>query len=172
MGFIPSLLGSIIGRILPDRPYWAVKLSSGKMLTELDQQFDHLHGRARPFDWTLDLVSTGDILKVTELWLFCPPNQMNPRGQVARLPITEPRTAFQFKVGTMDAFGGHARGMQSQIIGRVDDKVSGACTCFVWDSVLNAMGTWHSNVYTMGTWRDGATVIGELSHAVLGLSLS
>jgi hypothetical protein len=172
MGIIPSIFGSLIGRILPDRPYWAVKLTSGKMLTELDTQFDHLHGYARPFDWTLDLVSTGDILKVTELWLFCPSNVLNPRGQIARLPIPEPGTAFQFKVGMMDAFGEPGRGMIAQCIGRVDDKETGVCTCFVWDTQLGALGTWSSNIYAMGSWREDIGAIGAVSHDVLGLTLS
>jgi hypothetical protein len=168
---IPSLLGSLIGRILPDRPYWAVKLTTGKMLTELDLHFDPLVGSARPFDWTLDLVSTGDIFKVTELWLFCPPNRQNPRGQVARLPITEPGTAFQFKVGTVDTFGAQERAMASQVIGRVTNKETGVCECFVWDRQLRAMGTWATTITQMGSWREGAPSIGALSADVVGLKL-
>jgi hypothetical protein len=171
MGIVTSILGSFIGHILPDRPYWAVKLSSWKMLNELDLQFDALRKDTRPFDWTLDLVSTGDILKVTELWLFCPPNALNPRGQVARLPITEPGTAFQFKVGTVDSFAEQGRAMTSQVIGRVNDKVTGACECFVWDRTLNAMGTWKTTITHMGSWREGAPFIGALEPHVLGLKL-
>lgn len=165
MSLITSVLGSIVGVFLPDRPYWAVKLSTGKWACELDRRGD------RPFDWTLDLIDTGDIKKIRELWLFCPPNPANPFGQTARLPITEPGTAFQFKVANLDAFGGQGRSLASQVIGRVVDKHEQICECFVWDAGLNALGTYNTTIPNFGSWRPEIAPIATLSHEVLGLSL-
>ena len=172
MGIVTSVLGSMVGLLLPDRPYWAVKLSTGKWACELDTRKDaRIPGGVRTFDWTLDLVDTGDIARVRELWLFCPPNPMHPMGQTARLPIVDPYSCFQMKVGMVHAFGASDRYMASQIIGRVTNKVEGDCECFVWDAELNAMGTWNSNVYRMGSWREGIAPQGDLSFEVLGLRL-
>lgn len=170
MGMVTSVLGSVVGLLLPDRPYWAVKLASGKWACELDTRKGS-DGRVRGFDWTLDLIDNGDIARVRELWLFCPPNRQHPLGQTARLPIVEPYTCFQMKVGMVHAFGASDRSMVSQLIGRVTNKVEGDCECFVWDAQLQAMGTWSSNVYRMGSWREGIAPPGDLSFEVLGLRL-
>jgi hypothetical protein len=170
MSFIPSVLGSVIGKIFPNRSYWAVKLSTGKWCCELDTRFDA--GIARPFDWTLDLVDTGDVEKIKELWLFCPPSPGNPLGSTARLPIVEPGTAFQFKVASLHALGASERWVESQIIGRVEEKETQACTCFIWDAPLRLMSTpYTTTLQQFGSWREGIAPIGALSHTVLGLRL-
>jgi hypothetical protein len=164
---IKSVLGATIGRLFGDRAYWAAKLQDHRWISELDQRM------GRSFDWTLDAVDTGDVLKIKELWLFCPPNSVSPLGNTARLPITEPGTAFQFKVASVDGFlDGMERKVESQIIGRVDDKATGACTCFIWDAQLRVLSTpWQSNIHSFGSWREGIAKIGALSPQVLGVRL-
>jgi hypothetical protein len=122
------------------------------------------------------MVTTGDIKKIAELWLLCPPNKENPLGQVARLPITEPGTAFQFKIGFLDMGVSGTSGARSDrvahLIGRVDDKETGDCTCFIWDNDWQRLSQpWHSTVYAFGTWRPEIAALGRLSFDVLGLSL-
>lgn len=167
MSLITSALGATIGRLFGDRAYWAAKLQDNRWLCELDTR------NGRPFDWTLDAVDTGDVLRIRELWLFCPPNAISPLGNTARLPITEPGTAFQFKVASLDGFlDGMERRIESQIIGRVDDKSTGACTCFIWDAQLKVMSQpWQSNIHRFGSWREGIAKIGALSPEVLGVRL-
>src|SRR5947209_5353471 len=81
-----------VGRLVPGKSYWAVKLKDNKgWLQECD-------GR----DWTDDLVANGDVRNIEELWLFAPPNPWSPRGNTARLPITVPGRAFQFKGRSID----------------------------------------------------------------------
>jgi hypothetical protein len=182
MGIVTSVLGSIISPFLIDEAFWCVRLQDGRFLSERDMVRDGnllegdlpLHRASkRPFDWTLDLVSTGDIKRVRELWLLCPPSLGNPLGQTAKLPVVEPGTIFQFKVAYLDgSVAGTLRSRSSQLIGRVTDKVSGDCECFVWDVGLQKLGIWHSNVYKMGTWREEIAPINALAHDVLGLSLT
>jgi hypothetical protein len=173
MGIVSSILGGTIGRFYGPYAYWAVKLDNGKFQSEIDSVFDVAHAGKRPFDWTLDLVATDDILRVQELWLFCPPNSFNPLGSTARLPILIPGTAFQFKVANMDSnFATATRNVASQVIGRVDDPATGACTFFVYDGPQNVMSfPLHTNIYNFGSWRDGIAPIKQLSFEVLGLRL-
>lgn len=165
-----GLAENIIGEFLLSRSIWAVELASGRFYTERSMMRDPIIGK-RPFDWTLDLVATGDIKLVKQLILYCPPTPDFRMGQVARLPILEPYTAFQFKVATLDGFEGINQ-TQSQVIGRVLDKASGLCECFIWDVGLKQMGMFETSVYDFASWRDGIAHIGALSHDPLGLRLS
>lgn len=170
---VTSILGSLISPFLVSEAFWAIKLSNNKFQTERDiiRDGNWPTGR-RPFDWTLDLVASGDIRRVKELWLICPPNPGNPLGQTAKLPIIEPGTAFQFKVGFVDgSIAVTQQSRASQLIGRVTDKATGDCECFVWDCGLRVLGTWNSNVYRMGSWRHDIGDLGLLAFDVLGLSL-
>lgn len=174
---VASILGSIINPLLIDRSVWAVKLADGRFLSERDMvrdpRYDHdlRHPGKRPFDWSLDLVGTGDILKIKELWLVCPPNKISPLGNTARLPIVEPGTAFQFKTANVDALGSWGRTVVSQVIGRVTNKETGECECFIWDNEIKAMGTYNTNIYKFGSWRDGVAPIGALALSVQGFKL-
>lgn len=173
MGIVTSVFGSVIGLFLPDRPYWAVKLRhTGKWLCELDMRNDVRLGMRRPFDWTLDMVDTGDVCRIEQLWLFCPPSKQFPMGQSDYLVIPESGTAFQLKVGILHAFGESSRVLASQLIGRVENKETGECSCLVWDVSLGVLGTWTSNIYEMGKWRDGMAPLGNLSQHVLGIQLA
>src|SRR5579871_6335530 len=82
--------------------YWEVTLITGKKIsgietkkvTERDRLLKpHLKGvMARSVDWTLDLVTTGDVLKIKELSVIAPGVHLP-----GILKITEPGTAFEFK---------------------------------------------------------------------------
>lgn len=181
MGIVTSFLGSLVSPFLIDEAFWAIKLTNGTFLSERDTVRDgnllegdlplHRAGK-RPLDWTKDLVSTGDIRKVKELWLICPPSLGNPLGQTARLPIVEPGTAFQFKLGYVDSIPGSSlRSRAHQVIGRVTDKESGACECFLWDVGLQKLGMWNTSVYDFQSWRPEVAPMGALALDVLGLSL-
>lgn len=181
MGMVTSFLGSLVAPFLIDEAFWAVKMQDGRFLSERDTVRDGnllegdlpLHRASkRPLDWTLDLVSTGDVLKIKELWLLCPPSLGNPLGQTARLPIVEPGTAFQFKVGYVDGNpGGTLRSRAHQLIGRVIDKESGTCECFLWDVGLQKLGMWNTSVYDFQSWRPEVAHVGALALDVLGLRL-
>jgi hypothetical protein len=169
---LPSVFGSLVGKILPHRTYWAAKLSTGAWVCELDHRDDLSHGTRRSFDWSLDLVDTGDVLKITELWLFCPPSRLSPLGSTARLPITEPGTAFQFTFSRVDAFGAWGKTIQHRIIGRVIDKARGECEYVVYDGEVGGMSTpMTNNVYDFQGWREGIPRLGPLNVEVLGLRL-
>lgn len=172
MGVLQTALGAILSPLLIDHALWAAKLASGKLVSEHDTVSDLRHGSKRALDWSLDLVATGDVLKIKELWLICPPNVVSPLGNTARLPIVEPGTAFQFKVASLHALGRWERQVEALVIGRVDNKETGDCTCFIWDTDLSAMSTpYHTNIYAFAPWRDGIAPLGKLSHEVLGLRL-
>jgi len=147
--------------------YWQVTLSTGRRLSEMDVVSSPLQGSERPADWTLDLVTTGDILKVKELCLIYPGWFTRP----AILKITEPGTAFQFKTASAMAFGANGRQLEAQVIGRITNKETGACECYIWDRHLGLIG-YQSNVRTFGSWDPGRIApIGELSQNVIGLRL-
>lgn len=142
--------------------YWRVTLTSGRVLSE--RSLFPLQG-GRDVDWTLDLLTTGDILKVRELTLVC------PGFKVGRLAISEPGSAFQFKTASVFAQDGRMdKRIEAQVIGRVDDKARGTCTCWIWDRQLGLI-PYHSNIFAFGSWREGIAPIGALSLDVVGLRL-
>lgn len=155
--------------------YWAVKLSSGQWCTERDRVKDTRHPLGeRPFDWTLDLVGTGDIARIRELWLLCPPTTFSPAGSTGHLLIKERGTPFQFKVKSTSGLSPlvHAQ-RESQVIGRIDEKLSGRCTCFIYDHEWEVLSTpYVTSIHNFGTWRPGIAPITNLSQEVLGFDLS
>jgi hypothetical protein len=194
MGLIDDLLGCSLQQIT--RSYWAVKLSTGEWLCEARSTTDLLHGRERYFDWTLDLVATSDVLKIVQLWLLCPPSKTSPLGNTARLDISEPGTAFQFKIATADSaiVSPATRTLQAHIIGKVVDKLTGACECYIYDPVEDGMITpetqiydpvqgvrrdengqpvyaGRTNVYSFHSWRPGLAPPGLLHLDRLGVRL-
>lgn len=192
MSLIQTLLN---GRTLMqiDRSYWAAKLTSGRWISEAHKKTDLVRGTERLTDWTGDLVETGLVRDIAELWLLCPPGRVSLSGNTARLPIIEPGTAFQFKVGTFDSnFAESGRTTQGHIIGRVTDKASGACECFIWDAREEALYTpettrlvWDATLHcflsvypcctsvnNFNAWSDHVAHIGQLGHDVLGLQLA
>lgn len=155
MGLIEELLGQTLYTL--DRSYWAVKLDNDEWICEKRTIFDIKYG-LRNFDWSNDLVATGDVMRIKELWLFCPPNKYSPVGNTARLIIEEPGTAFQFKVSHADSnIAMTTRTLQGHIIGKVTNKENGSCECFIWDPIQQGMITPETQILdpkTMGPLKD------------------
>jgi hypothetical protein len=120
-------------------------------------------------DWALDLVSTGDIKRVKEITLHC------PNGKNAILEIPETGTAFQFKTKSLNMLGAGGNNLEFQVIGRVLDKVSGQCECFIWDYRPKPdqphLVAYKSTIYHFGSWRDTIVPIGALGLDVQGFRL-
>lgn len=157
MGLIEKLLGCPLQALT--RSYWAAKLNTGEWVSEARTVHDWRKGEQRQIDWMDDIVATGDCNKIVELWLFCPPSPTSRFGNTARLPITRPGSAFQFKVATHDTAGiggPGTRTLQAHIIGRVDDA-EGNCTCFIYDTVQDGLLTPETPIYDhlQGTKQDG-----------------
>lgn len=144
--------------------YWEVELTSGKVIREIDLVRDSF-GK-RPVDWTLDLCSTGDLKRVRELRIICPGFLVH-----GVLKFRESQTAFQFKSSSAVHDGMRQyRILESQVIGRIDDKATGLCSCFIWDRMLGLF-KYRSNIRDFGNWHPRIAPIHELSQDVLGLCL-
>jgi hypothetical protein len=195
MSLIDELLGYPLLEIT--RSYWAVKLDTGEWVSEARVKTDLYKGEERHFDWSNDLVANGDVARIKELWLLCPPSKTSPLGNTARLVITEPNTAFQFKVATADSnFAATSRTVQAHIIGKITNKETGACECFIWDSVQEGLITpdtkifdasepdfvkknkygfpilaGKTNVYNFHSWRDGIAPLGRLELNTIGAKI-
>jgi hypothetical protein len=140
--------------IYPRYAYWSVLLENGKERNE------------RQIDWGNDLVSTGDVRHIRELRLHC------PDGRTVTLEITPDTPAFQFKTKALDTIGSIGSNLEYHVIGRVVDKASGRCECFIWDyrplpGQPNLIA-YKSTIYTFGGWRDTVTPMGALSLDVQG----
>lgn len=170
MTLIVSRFGSQIGAILSNRSYWAVRLNNDRWLCEIDPKVNLLTGEKRELGWYDDVVSNGDVLKIRELWLFCPRSPGHPLGQTARLDIHEPGTAFNLN-GRALAIGGNLKYQTHQIIGRVDDKLNGTCTMYVWDHLQKQLYLGQNCVYNFQGWREGVAPLGMLAINNMGLRL-
>ena len=160
---IQSSVAAIVNVTDPMRSYWSAVLLTGKEVNERGVVFDFRAGGLRPLDWSLDIVSTGDILKIKEISLHC------PDGQAATLTIEEPGTVFQLKIASMGVLAG-VRQIQGHLIGKVVDKESGACICKIWDREQGLID-FTTSVYAFASWRPGVLPLGALSLNVLGLRL-
>ncbi len=165
------------------RPHWKVVLTTGKEVSERGIVF---RDGIRTIDWTLDLVTTGDILKVKEIWLmfshelphFTSIERGNPVHQridgkisSAVIPVKEAGCVFQMKIKSLDGFGATGETFECQIIGVVRDKATGECHCYIWDRVMGLIA-YKTSIYDFGTWREGIAPLSNISHAVVGLRLS
>lgn len=175
MGVISSL-NAIQSVINPNKSHWEVVLTSGKTITEDQLVLDIRRGGYRQIDWALDLNATGDLLKIKELWLITPGGHRTIHRGSSEVPIvlqiTEPGTAFQFKHANNDFLGGTGRIIEAQCIGKITDKDTGDCECWVWDRVMGLI-EYKSNVNNFGMWRVGSGLmpLTKLSHEVTGLRL-
>ena len=154
---ITDLLDDIAKWLAPRYSYWSVLLESGKERSE------------RQIDWGNDLVSTGDVRRIREVRLHC------PDGRTATLEITPDMPAFQFKTKALDMIGAYGMALEYHVIGRVNDKVTGRCECFIWDyrplpGALNLIA-YKSSIYNFGGWRNTVTPLGALSLDVQGFKL-
>lgn len=172
MGIIASLDTTQV--VNPHHSWWEVVLTTGKVLSENKLVFDFRRAGYRPIDWALDLNATSDLLKIKELWLITPGGHRTTlRGGAERpimFSIREPGTAFQFKHAMMDALGGSGRSVEAQCIGRVTNKLTGDCECWIWDRVLGLI-EYKSNINDFGSWRSGLMPLTKLSTEVIGLRL-
>jgi hypothetical protein len=155
----------------PRLAYWSVLLRSGKEWTErsLIPTFRAGVRGIRKLDWGDDIVSTGDIHKIKELRLHC------PDGRTATLEITEDMPAFQFKTKALDMIGAGSAALEYHVIGRVIDKVSGRCECFIWDYRPKPgepnLVAYKSSIYHFGAWRNTVTPLSALGLDVQGFRL-
>src|SRR6266704_2936238 len=168
---LANSLYAIGDAIDPRIAYWSVLLSTNKTWSEHSLVASNIKGQRglRKLDWSNDIVSTGDIHKIKELRLHC------PDGRVATLEITEDMPAFQFKTKSLDMLGASGTGLEFQVIGRVIDKATGRCECFIWD-YRPKPGEQHliaytSTIYKFGGWRDTVTPLGALGLEVQGFRL-
>jgi len=170
MGIATSLY-AIGDAIDPSLAYWSVLLSTGKRWSEHDLIPTFRKGQRglRKLDWGDDLVSTGDIHHIRELTLHC------PDGRTAVLEITSDTPAFQFKTKSLNMLGASDIGLECQVIGRVIDKASGRCECFIWDYRPkvgeNQLIAYKTSIYRFGSWRDTLTPLGALGLEVQGFKL-
>jgi len=173
---VASSLNAIQSVINPNKSLWSVVLTTGKIITEDQLVLDFCRGGYRQIDWALDLNSTGDLLKIKELWLVTPGGHrtvyQNGVERPIVLQITEPGTAFQFKYGCRDFLGGVGQSVEAQCIGKITDKDTGNCECWIWDRVQGLI-EYKSNINNFGMWRknSGLMPLTKLSHDVTGLRL-
>jgi len=170
MGIATSLT-AIGDAIDPQLSFWSALLTTGKTWSERQLIPTFIKGQrgVRKLDWALDLCSTGDIHRIKELTLHC------PDGRTAVLEITPDTPAFQFKTKSLNMLGANNTNMEFQAIGRVIDKVSGRCECFVWDyrpkAGENQLIAYKTSIYRFGSWRDTLVPIGALGIEVQGFRL-
>jgi len=126
---LATSLYAIGDAIDPRIAYWSMKLTNGREWSERTLIPTFIKGQrgVRKLDWALDIVSTGDIHRIKELSLNC------PDGRKATLEISEDMPAFQFKTKSLEMIGAGGNDLEYMVIGRVIDKASGRCECFIWD---------------------------------------
>ena len=141
--------------------YWRAILKDGRYLAEV--QSVHYQGRGRrPIQWYEDIVASGDAARIRELWIC------TPKGDAA-LRITEPYSAYQFQAGMLTLQG---RQTTAQIIGRVDDKLTGRGVAFIWDVVTQQLyRDTEADVTNFAAWRPGIARPGALALPVIGVRL-
>lgn len=188
-----SIISSIVtlaSSLYSPLPSWKVVLTTGQEVSERGMTWDMSRGGLRPIDWSLDLCSGAnpDILKVKEIWLMFPREltqctyieKDNPIHQVqqgpfssAVLSIKERGCVFQMKVKSLDGspIAMTSSTFECQIIGIVDDKETGECHCYIWDTRMGLVA-YKTSIYDFGSWREGIAPISNISHSVVGLNLA
>lgn len=141
--------------------FWRVRLSTGRIMSELGTVHDLRRGTTRHMEWLEDLIGSGDIARVREVTLC------TPRGDV-HLVVEEPYTAFQFSQGMVSLEG---RRKSAQVVGVVTDKAIGACEYAVWDVAMQQVYTGTTSVYSFEAWRPGVVPFGALNLAALDVRL-
>lgn len=171
MGIRSSIL-TLADLIDPRIAYWSVLMRSGKVWSEHSMVTTFKAGQrgVRLLDWGEDLVTTGDVYRVKELRLHC------PDGRVAVLEITPDTPPFQFKTRSLDVLLTSDVMLEYMAIGRVVDKASGRCECFIWDyRPLDGqpnLVAYKASILKFGAWRDNITPLGALSEHVQGFRLA
>lgn len=162
------------------RSFWRVLLSTGRAYCELDMVAETRNipfadeqdweafkrrKRMRRLDWYLDIVATGDVERITAIMLYTPLGAPH-----AALKITEPRTAWILNTNNYNNITGNDA--VAQAIGRVEDKVAGTGTAFIWDAAVGQMFKDEcACVRNFAAWRPGICAPGALNISAMGLSL-
>lgn len=143
--------------------YWKAKLSTGKVLCELDTVTDIRSASTRKVEWLEDLIGSGDLDKVREVMLC------TPQGD-AHIATERECAFFQLKQGIASLFDGE-RTRTAQIVGCLNDD-DGGCVCAIWDALEQRLYTdFSTNVLRFDKWRDGIIPPGRLAIEALGLVL-
>lgn len=152
--------------------YWRVELKNGKVHSELDQKmaFEGLSSsglpiaRSRKIEWT-DLVKNDDVKNIRYVTL------VTPKGE-ATLYCPEDYTAIQMKKGTMIMLCANQRMANAQIIGRVDNRHTGACTAIIWDVQKQDLYIDHeTSIYDFKKWNADTADIGAINWKGMGIRL-
>ena len=168
--YIRTGIASQLAAFLTKQSYWSVRLKGGEVLCELDEVIDVRNGTKRRLSWHEDVVLTRKHLTVTDIQLRTPRTRISYTGNVATLAVTRPASCFVLNGRSSLLFEDRGRPTY-QIIGRVTDR-TGACECFVYDALLDVLGTpFITNVCDFGAWRVGVSPLGPLALGVLGLEL-
>lgn len=170
---LSSSLNALADILDPTQAYWTIKLKSGKVWSEHSLVTTNKAGQKgfRLLDWGDDIVSTGDVHKVTEIRMHCPDG-----GPDAVLEIADGMEPFQFKARTINMLGAGGNNLEYMVIGRVTDKATGECECFIWDyrptpEMTSHLLAFQTNIHNFGSWRDTVTPVGALSLDVQGFRL-
>jgi len=143
--------------------YWHARLSSGRVVRELETFTDILAGRTRHIEWLEDIIASGDLAKVVEVTLC------TPQGDVS-IPIIRPYGAFQFNQGVVGLFSGE-RIKTAQIIGSIVND-DGDCVAAIWDARQGHLyPEMHTNVLNFCSWHPDVAPLGRLNIEALGVRL-
>lgn len=152
--------------------YWEVELKGGTVHSELDTKvaFEAISSggvpvaRKRKIEW-LDLVANDDVKNIRYITL------VTPKGK-ASLYVPEDYTAIQMKRGTMMMFYANQRIANAQIIGRVDDRATGACTAIIWDVQKQDLFIDHiTTVKDFKRWHPDTADVGAMNYEAMGVRL-
>lgn len=159
-----------IKKLLRGESYWSLLLDSGKEVIEGQHSFDLLRG-IRSVDWYLETASTTDCAHIKEITLHTPAGIVTLAAHTNTHGGVVPYSIFQFKQGTLPLFSGE-KSFNAQIIGRVDDKETGACTCAVWNALDKMLHMSHvTNIHNFSSWRRGTPHLGAINYAAMGVRL-
>jgi hypothetical protein len=132
---------------------------------EPDPTYGHMVARKRKIEWREDIVASGDCAHIQELHL------VTPQGD-AYLLLSEPHTAIQMSRGTLLPLHGGIRIKNMQLIGRVDNRETGACTAVIWDVQEQKLyPDFQTTVKDFAAWRDGVIPVGAMNTDVMGVRL-
>lgn len=158
-----------LAAFLSGRAFWGIELEDGGWYTQLHTLVDVVRGCERELQWYDDIVATSDVLRIKELWLFCPKSRETPLGATCELDIKEKGTAF-YCAGKASSLG-VGRYPTFTLIGRVNDKDSGDCEMYIWDALVRRCYHHRSNVRNISQWRKGGPIVGKLALDRIGLRI-
>jgi hypothetical protein len=143
--------------------YWHARLSSGRVVRELEFFTDILAGRMRHMEWLEDVIASGDLAKVVEVTLY------TPQGDVS-IPVIRPYGAFQLNQGIAALFTGE-RIKTAQIVGSITSD-EGDCVAAIWDARQGRLyPEMHTNLFNFCSWHPDVPALGRLNVEALGVRL-